>query len=204
MKVDGTLLRGDLDTLFARSAGVQDQIDNLSWADVLENGTSPGVDVDFFGFDAENLGNVTTTGTFTGDSLVLNKDASITGRLNITGITSLSDSLLVEGTVVFNDSLRVVKATSIGERLYVTGVTALGDSLHVVGNVDFDALFNVDAAATFGSTVEVTGVGTFRDTLNVDGATLLNDSLNVDGNTYLEQDLQVDGNTNIGGTTNIS
>lgn len=204
LKVDALMLRGDLDTLFTKSAGLQDQISNLSWSDVLENGTTPGQDVNFFGYDATGLGNVTTTGTFTGDSLVLNKDAEITGRLDVTDVTSLGDSLLVAGTVVLNDSLRVVKAASIGERLYVTGITALGDSVHVVGNVDFDALFNVDGAATFGSTVEVTGVGTFRDTLNVDGATLLNDSLNVDGNTYLEQDLQVDGNTNIGGTTNIT
>ena len=204
LRVEATSLRSNLDTLFTNAAGLQDQIDDLSWADVLENGTTPGQDVNFFGYDATGLGNVTTTGTFTGDSLVLNKDAAITGRLNVTDVTSLSDSLLVSGTVVLNDSLRVVKATSIGERLYVTGVTALGDSLHVVGNVDLDALFNVDGAATFGSSVEVAGVGTFRDTLNVDGATLLNDSLNVDGNTYLEQDLQVDGNTNIGGTTNIT
>jgi hypothetical protein len=148
LKVDGLMLRGDLDTLFSKSAGLQDQINNLSWSDVLENGTTPGVDVDFFGYDATGLGNVTTTGTFTGDSLVLNKNAEITGRLNVTDVTSLNDSLLVAGAVVLNDSLRVVKAASIGERLFVTGITALGDNVHVVGNVDLDALFNVDGTAT--------------------------------------------------------
>lgn len=204
LKIEAFSLRANLDTLFAEAAALQGQIDNLSWADVLVNGTTPGVDVNFFGYDATGIGNVTTTGTFTGDSLVLNKDATVAGRLDVTGVTTLGDSLLVAGTVVLSDSLRVVQATSIGSRLHVSGVTAFGDSVHVVGNVDLDALFNVDGAATFGSTMEVAGVGTFRDTLNVDGATLLNDSLNVDGNTYLEQDLQVDGNTNIGGTVNIT
>ena len=204
LKIEAFSLRSNLDTLFAEAAALQGQIDNLSWADVLENGTTPGVDVDFFGYDATGIGNVTTSGTFTGDSLALSKDATIAGRLNVTGVVSLGDSLLVDGTVILGDSLRVVQATSIGERLYVTGISSFGDSVHVVGNVDLDALFHVDGDATFGSAVEVSGVGTFRDTLNVDGATLLNDSLNVDGNTYLEQDLQVDGNTNIGGTVNIT
>ena len=204
LRVDALLLRGDLDTLFTKADGLQQAIEGLSWADVLENGTSPGMDVNFFGYDASGLGNLTTNGTLTGDSLVLNKDAVISGRLNVSDVVTLGDSLLVEGTVRFADSLRVVKAVGIGERLHVTGITALGDSLHVVGNVDLDALLNVDGAATFASSLEVMGVGTFRDTLNVDGPTLLNDSLNVDGNAYFEQDLQVDGNTNLGGTVNIS
>ncbi len=204
LRIDPLLLRGDLDTLYASFGDLQDQIDNLSWADVLENGTSPGIDVNFFGFDATGLGQVTTTGTLTGDSLVLNKDAAITGRLNVSGVTTLNDSLMVQGTVVLNDSLRVVKATSLGSRLHVTGVTALGDSLHVVGNVDLDALFHVDGAATFGSTVTVTGETTLMDTLQAQSAALLDDSLRVGGNTHLQQDLQVDGSTNIGGSLSVT
>ena len=204
IQVAPLLLRGDLDTLYATAEGLQNQIDNLSWADVLENGTTPGVDVDFFGFDAIGIGQVTTTGTFTGDSLVLNKDAAIAGRLNVTDVVSLSDSLLVEGTVVLNDSLRVVKAVSMGSRLHVTGVTAFGDSLHVVGNVDFDALFNVDGAATFGSTLAVTGETTLSDTLHAAAPALFADSVDVGGDLRVAQSASVVGNAAIGGTLGVT
>jgi uncharacterized protein (TIGR02145 family) len=175
LRIDAALLRGDLDTLYTTTAGLQDQIDTLSWEDVLTNGTTPGVDVDFFGYSALGLGSVTTTGMFTGDSLFLNKDAVISGRLNVNDVVSFTDSLLVSGTVVLGDSIRVVGAASFGSRLHVTGVTAFGDSIHVVGNVDLDALFHVDGAATFGSTITVSG------------ETTLNDSLYVGGNAYFDQ-----------------
>ena len=204
IRVAPLLLRGDLDTLYATAEDLQNQIDNLSWADVLENGTTPGVDVDFFGFDAIGIGQVTTTGTFTGDSLVLNKDAAIAGRLNVTDVVSLSDSLLVEGTVVLNDSLRVVKAVSMGSRLHVTGVTAFGDSVHVVGNVDFDALFNVDGAATFGSTLAVTGETTLSDTLHAAAPALFADSVDVGGDLRVAQSASVVGNAAIGGTLGVT
>lgn len=148
-------LRSNLDTLFSNTASLGSTLENLSWADVLENGTSPGVDVDFSGYDATGLGQVTTTGTFTGDSLNLNKDAVITGRLTIGNVTVLNDSLTVSGFVSLGDSLEVVKAVTIGQTLHVTGITSLGDSLHVVGNVDFDALFNVDGVASFGSSMSI-------------------------------------------------
>lgn len=204
LRVDGLSLRSNLDTLFSNIAGLGDEIENLSWSDVLENGTTPGTDVDFFGYDATGLGQVTTTGTFTGDSLVLNKDAAITGRLNVSSVTTLGDSLLVAGTVVLNDSLRVVSAVSMGSRLHVTGVTALGDSLHVVGNVDLDALFSVDGAATFGSTVTVVGETTLNDTLHVDAAALLSDSIYVGGNARLAGTVQADGATSLGSTLSVA
>ena len=175
LRVHPDALKADLDTLFANSASAQTALNNLSWSEVLENGTTPGMDVDFFGYNASGLGQVTTSGTFTGDSLVLNKDAAISGKLNVTGVVSMGDSLTVTGVVDFADSLHVIKSVSIGERLYVTGITALGDSLHVVGNVDLDALFNVDGAATFGSTLTVSGKTTLNDSL------LVNSGANISG-----------------------
>ena len=200
LKIDAHLLRSNLDTLFTKAADLQNQINTLSWADVLTNGTSPGVDVDFFGYSALGLGQVTTTGTVTADSLVLNKDASVAGRLVVSDVVSLGDSLLVAGTVVLGDSLRVVDAVSLGSRLYVTGVTAFGDSVHVVGNVDLDALFNVDGAATFKSTLEVDGETTLNDTLHVAAPALLGDSLHVAGGAALAGTLSVTGNASVGGT----
>ena len=153
---------------------------SATWGDVLSNGGNPGMDVNFSGYDANGIADVTATGTITADSLVLNKDADITGRLNVTNVVTLSDSLKVSGFVEFGDSLEVVKAVAIGETLFVTGVTSLGDSLHVVGNVDFDALFNVDGAATFGSTLTVTGEATLNDSLHV------NSGANITGTLYAD------------------
>jgi uncharacterized protein (TIGR02145 family) len=200
LKIDAHLLRSNLDTLFTKAADLQNQINTLSWADVLTNGTSPGVDVDFFGYSALGLGQVTTTGTVTADSLVLNKDASVAGRLVVSDVVSFGDSLLVAGTVVLGDSLRVVDAVSFGSRLHVTGVTAFGDSVHVVGNVDLDGLFNVDGAATFKSTLEVDGETTLNDTLHVAAPALLGDSLHVAGGAALSGTLSVAGNASVGGT----
>jgi cytoskeletal protein CcmA (bactofilin family) len=200
LKIDAHLLRSNLDTLFTKAADLQNQINTLSWADVLTNGTSPGVDVDFFGYSALGLGQVTTTGTVTADSLVLNKDASVAGRLVVSDVVSFGDSLLVAGTVVLGDSLRVVDAVSFGSRLHVTGVTAFGDSVHVVGNVDLDGLFNVDGAATFKSTLEVDGETTLNDTLHVAAPALLGDSLHVVGGAALSGTLSVAGNASVGGT----
>jgi len=180
MSVNPEALKANLDTLFMNSASTQSALNNLTWSDVLGNGTTPGMDVDFFGYNASGLGQVTTTGTFTGDSLVLNKDAAITGRLSVTDVVSLGDSLAVTGVVDFADSLRVVKAVSIGQRLYVTGITTLGDSMHVVGNVDFDAMFNVDGAATFGSSLAVTGKATLNDSLIVKSGVTISNTLTVD------------------------
>ena len=180
MSVNPEALKANLDTLFMNSASTQSALSNLTWSDVLGNGTTPGMDVDFFGYNASGLGQVTTTGTFTGDSLVLNKDAAITGRLSVTDVVSLGDSLAVTGVVDFADSLRVVKAVSIGQRLYVTGITTLGDSMHVVGNVDFDAMFNVDGAATFGSSLAVTGKTTLNDSLIVNSGVTISNTLTAD------------------------
>ncbi len=198
-RIDPSLLRGDLDTLFAASASAKQQLEGLSWAAVLGNGTNPGVDVDFYGYEALGLGAVTTSGTFEGDSLVLNKDAEIAGRLEVVGVATIGDSLWVEGAVVLSDSLRVVKAVAVGSRLHVSGVSAFGDSVHVVGNVDLDALFHVDGAATFGSEVDIAGKlsahdsVSFASALEVMGVTSFGDSLIIEGGTAMRAGANVSG-----------
>gem|GEM_PF-1824885 len=169
-------LQSNLDTLFARSA----QASSLTWSDVLANGGSPGVDVAFNGFSASGIGDLAASGTVTADSLVLNKDADLLGRLSITGVTQLEDSLRVAGFVEFADSLRVLKAVAIGETLHVSGLTTLGDSLHVTANVDFDALFNVDGDATFGGSLDVVGLTTLVGGLTVQSDVEVAGDLTVD------------------------
>lgn len=193
LEINALRLQQSLDSLFlhaglGQGSGPGGQVD---WSQVLDNGNSPGMDVDFDGFNAFGVENLTAGGTVSADSLILNKDASITGRLNVSGVSELGDSLIVHGFVAFHDSLEVVKAVSIGQTLYVTGVTSLGDSLHVAGNVDLDALFNVDGAATFGSTVTVTGVTSLSDSLHVTGNADFDAEVNVDGRLTINDVLRV-------------
>ena len=184
LELDLRLLEAQLDTLFNATSAASSAASSSSWSDVLSNGSNPGMDINFNNYDITGLGELTSSGTLTADSLILNKDATITGRVDVTDVAEFGDSLKVTGFVEFADSLRIVKAVTIGETLYVTGVTTLGDSLHVAGNVDFDALFNVDGAATFGSSLTVAGATTLNDTLQVNSGagiagTLYADSLNV-------------------------
>ena len=169
-------LQQSMDSIFLQLT----ESSTTNWGDVLINGSNPGMDIDFSSYDITGLGGLTSTGTLTADSLFLNKDADLTGKLSVTDVVSFGDSLTVSGYVQFNDSLNVVKAVAIGETLYVTGVTALGDSLHVVGNVDLDALFNVDGAATFGSTLAVSGKTTLSDSLLVSSGARISGTLYAD------------------------
>ena len=150
------------------------------WNAILTNGSNPGMDVDFSGYDAKGIEDLIATGTLNADSLTLNKDASISGRLTVSGVTTVNDSLKAKAFVSFADSLEVVRAVSIGETLFVTGVTSLGDSLHVVGKVDLDAMLNVDGAATFGSSLVVAGVTTLNDSLKVNGNAGVTGTLGLD------------------------
>jgi hypothetical protein len=204
LELDLLQLEAVLDSVYNNISSVSSSSSSLTWGDVLTNGSNPGMDVNFSGYDLTNAGNVTTTGTLTGDSLLLNKDASITGRLGVTDVASFGDSLTVAGFVQFSDSLKVVKAVAIGQTLHVTGVTSLGDSLHVAGNVDFDALFNVDGAATFGSTLTVTDVTSLSDSLHVTGGADFDSTLNVDGNADLQSALDVDGATTLNSTLTVT
>ena len=173
-------LQQSLDTLFARGNGAPSGSSTQNWNDVLSNGSNPGMDIDFNAYDITELGSLTSTGTLAADSLTLNKDADITGRLSVTNVVSFGDSLSVSGYVTLADSLEVVEAVMVGQTLQVTGITSLGDSLHVIGNVDFDALFHVDGAATFGSTLTVSGESTLNDSLHVNGGADIAGTLTVD------------------------
>ena len=52
---------------------------DLEWSDVLSNGNDPGMNVNYNGFSAFGIDSLTSTGVITADSLILTKDADITG-----------------------------------------------------------------------------------------------------------------------------
>ena len=196
-------LQESMDSIFSNLSVLSSFASSVSWGDVLENGSNPGMDINFNSYDIQGLGNLTATGTLNADSLTLNKDADITGSLSVTDVVDFGDSLSVTGYVLFSDSLQVVKAVTIGETLFVTGVTSLGDSLHVSGNVDLDALFNVDGAATFGSTMVVTGKTTLNDSLHVNSGANITGTLEVDGETTLNDSLHVNASVDVAGDLSV-
>jgi hypothetical protein len=150
-------LQADLDSLFSQSAAQSSSLQNLSWSDVLGLGTNPGVNVDFFGHTAHGLGHVTTTGTFTGDSLVLNKDATISGRLQVAQVAYYNDSLRVAGHTRLHGNLQVDGTTNLGSSLSVTGNTSIGGDLAVAGETQLADTLHAQAPALFSDSVYVAG-----------------------------------------------
>ena len=104
--------------------------------------------------------------------------------MNVGGATSISGSLDVTGITTLRNQLNVGGATSISGSLDVTGITTLRDRLVVGG------------ATSISGSLDVTGITTLRDRLVVGGATSLASTLLVGSATTLNSTLHV----GIGGT----
>ena len=95
------------------------------------------MNVNYNGFSVFGIDSLTSTGLLTADSLILHKDAAITGKL------SLGDSLAVAGAAALDSTLSVAGFTRINDSLYVqmdanfASSVHVTDSLVVAGNMDF-------------------------------------------------------------------
>jgi len=81
-------LQQSMDSIFQQLT----EASNSNWGDVLNNGSNPGMDIDFSSYDITGLGGVTSTGTLTADSLLVNSGARISGTL-------YADSAVVEDVI---------------------------------------------------------------------------------------------------------
>lgn len=90
MDLDLLQLRSDMDTLFERLGNAANS--TLDWSQTLSSSTSPGTNLDLGGFAISNAGNITTSGTFVGDSLMISNNTAIEGRASI-------DSLIVTDVI---------------------------------------------------------------------------------------------------------
>ena len=162
MEVSTTGLRSDLDTLYARIANfgqVAGAASSLTWSDVLTNGGNPGGDVNFTGYDALGLANVSASGTMTVDSI------SVTRVINgqVDDLSNHDSDNLPEGsTHLF---------FTAAERLALTQLLVTMDSLIAV----VDAIQNPGPGAT-APTVSTSAASDVAET----GATL-NGSISDDG-----------------------
>ncbi len=133
LRVNGEQLRVELDSLFNANSNAA----NSDWNTILSNGSNPGMDVDFSGYDATGLGDVSASGTVTSDSLVLSKDATVAGMMTIdslkvtdiilgqiSSLSNLSSDDLTEGTT----NLYMTSA----ERSLLSDMAATLDSLIAV------------------------------------------------------------------------
>ena len=103
LTVKARTLQEAIDSLYSMVA----EFDQTDWSTILENGNDPGMNVDFGGFDATNVEDIMAMGTLRADSLLLNKDASITGRLQVVDAVQVGDSLVVTGHVDVSGTLTV-------------------------------------------------------------------------------------------------
>ena len=86
---------------------------DLEWSDVLANGNNPRRNVNYSGFSVFGIDSLTSTGVLIADSLIMNKDADITGKL------SVGDALVVAGaTTTFTGDVKGPRST--GDDEFVT------------------------------------------------------------------------------------
>ena len=121
-----------------------------TWKDVLSNGNSPGMDVNFDGWNAYGI-----------DSLLIQGAAKLDSTLEVDGYVRMNDGLYVAMYALFQSKL------SIGDSLVVAGGTALNSTLDVAGDL---------AAA---SALTVTGKTKLNDSLVVNGNVVFNASSSI-------------------------
>lgn len=151
-------MRSDLDSLFYQVNLLNASISNISWASALNNGATPGRNVDFFGFDALGLEDLTAAGTLSADSLVLLKDASIAGGLTVNQNVTINQNLYVD-SVRNNPSTDLTLFSSEDFKLDVSADIILdaGDDLYIYTN----DRFIVDADDSVFVGVDATGDADF-------------------------------------------
>ena len=168
-------------------------------------------------FEIFNYGRITTDELRWTDARAVGSNSTtwLEGTLDVDGVTTLNDSLDVDGNAVFHSSvwidgaLDVDGATTLNSTLDVDGVTTLNDSLDVDGNAVFhssawiDGALDVDGATTLNSTLDVDGASTLNSTLDVDGVTTLNDSLDVDGGADFNSTVNIDGAATLNSTLDV-
>ena len=154
----------------------------------------------------------TTSGNLTIDSAsgetIIDDNASITGTLDVTGVTTITDNLTINAatrTVAIQNGAGANKftvATSTGNTLIegtvdINGATVIDDSLNVTQAVDFDSTANIDGVTTITNTANASSGATYSaaGALQVAGGVSVGDDLSVKDNVKVYGDQTVLGDT---------
>jgi hypothetical protein len=136
---------------------------DLEWSDVLANGNNPRRNVNYSGFSVFGIDSLTSTGVLIADSLILNKDADITGKL------SVGEALVVAGATA---DFRASGAISL-DAGFASNFTTTAGALTLEG------ASGVTVTST-GGTMALNGAGQTVDldatTIDVDATTITVDA----------------------------
>ena len=159
----------------------------------------------------------TTAGNLVLDSqagtVSITDDATISGELEVTGQTKITDSLIIDSTneqFIVRSSLvdRFTVDTDNGNTFIagtatIEGLTTINDNLGVTGAVDFDTTLNVDGQAVFQDNLILNADNKafkIQNNSNVDQFTVDSDN----GNTVIGGTAQVDESLSVGTTSLLS
>ena len=121
-----------------------------TWKDVLTNGNSPGMDVNFDGWNAYGI-----------DSLLVQGAAKLDSTLEVDGYVRMNDSLYVALYAMFQSKL------SVGDSLVVAGGTDLNSTLDVDGDTEMDGKRAGSLTVADDATFNLTSTSTVTWTLTV-------------------------------------
>ena len=137
------------------------------------------------------------------NQLVVGGASSLASTLDVAGITTLRNRLVVGGASSLSSTLDVTGITTLRNQLIVGGASSLASTLNVDDATTLNLTLDVDGATTLNSTLDVTGITTLRNRLVVGGASSLASTLDVNGATNLNLTLDVDGATTLNSTLDV-
>lgn len=161
-----------------------------------------------FGDEASDNHKFVGTTTASGDmnvsaSLLINRNASIDGNLNIGASLDVVHNVAIGGDTAMTGSLLIDKNASIDGVLNVGGLTTLTGSLLVDKNASIDGALNVGGAVDFEGALDVAGKIVTASTLVSRATASLDGDLNVGGLTAVMGSLLVDRNASVDGNLSV-
>jgi hypothetical protein len=157
--------------------------------------------------------NLSTTeirvGNATSNSIITGSSISTNGTLAVTGITTLSSNVNVDGGVLFVDAAnnRVgINNTTPDASLTITGTANISGDLRIGGTATIANLaisaITIGGAANLQSTLTVNGAATFANSVGITGLTSVG-SINSSGTANLNT-TNISGAANVANTLNVT
>jgi len=124
--------------------------------------------------------------------------AKVDGNLEVTGTSTLTGAVNVQGTSDFDSNVNVDGTLTVG------GISTLGGAVNITNNADVDGNLNVDGTSTLVGTLNVQGTSDFDSNVNMDGNLQLDGTLHVDGASTFDAAMDINAAVDIGSTVQFS
>jgi predicted acyltransferase (DUF342 family) len=147
---------------------------------------------------------------YIGSDLSVSGNSNIIGTLYSVGATTINNTLLVTGTISFNNetdatSSLIGGALTIGGGVSIAKKLYIGSHLYVGGNTTFNGTLNINNSTTIENTLSITGITNLSNTTDATSSSA-GGCLTISGGTaiakklYVGSDLTVTGNIILNGT----